>query len=132
MKTKQTNKLWGSAFTQKPTEAVIAFTAGRDVASPIPADLKLLPYDVWVNQVHCVMLAKQGIIHPSDGAKILTGLSQLEALVKQGKFILDPSLEDVHTNIESWLTAKLGIEKAGKLNTPPSRNDQVVVDTNLY
>ena len=132
MKTKQTHTLWGAAFSQKPGEAVIAFTAGRDVAAVRPADEKLLPYDLWVNKAHCVMLAKTGIIPKSDAEKILNGLAELEKLVKASKFTLDPAKEDVHTNIESWLTDKLGIDVAGKLHTARSRNDQVVTDMKLY
>lgn len=132
MKTKQTNKLWGAAFSQEPSQAVITFTAGRDVAAVLPADEKLLPYDLWVNQAHCLMLAKQGIISLLDAGKILKGLGEIEKLAQQGKFSLDPSKEDVHTNIESWLTEKLGIEVAGKLHTARSRNDQVAADTKLY
>lgn len=129
MKTKQTNKLWGAAFAIQPSEAVIQFTAGRDVASVPAADAALLPYDLWVNKAHCSMLVKTGIIPVSDGAKILTGLVELE---KNSSFHLDPSKEDVHTNIESYLTAKLGVEVAGKLHTARSRNDQVVTDMKLY
>lgn len=132
MKQKTTSKLWGAAFSKEPSEAVIAFTAGRDVASVPPADAALLQYDIWVNKAHAVMLAKQGIISLTDAAKILSGLLELEKLVKQGKFVLDPAKEDVHTNIESWLTQQLGIEIAGKLHTARSRNDQVVTDMALY
>lgn len=127
-----TNKLWGAAFEAQPSEAVIAFTAGRDVTPLALADAALLPYDLWVNKAHSVMLAKTGIIPESDAAKILRGLVTLENLVKDGKFTLDPTKEDVHTNIESWLTTKLGIEVAGKLHTARSRNDQVVADMKLY
>ncbi len=129
---KNTHKLWGAAFSQTPSEAVIAFTAGRDVASVPAADIALLPYDLWVNKAHCVMLAKTGIIPKPDAEKILAGLIELEKLAKAGKFTLDPAKEDVHTNIESWLTDKLGIEVAGKLHTARSRNDQVVTDMKLF
>lgn len=132
MKTQQTNKLWGAAFSQKPTDAVIAFTAGRDVAGLPPADMALLPYDLWVNQAHAVMLGKTGIIPNADIGKILGGLIALGKIMEAGKFVLDPSKEDVHTNIESWLTSKLGIEIAGKLHTARSRNDQVITDMKLY
>jgi len=132
MKIKQINKLWGVAFNQQPSQAVITFTAGRDVASLPPADYALLPYDVWVNKAHCVMLAKTGIIPVSDASKILSGLFSLETQVKTGQFVLDPTKEDVHTNIESYLTGLLGIEVAGKLHTARSRNDQVVTDMKLY
>ncbi len=123
------SKLWGAAFELEPSEAVIAFTAGRDVAAKPAADAALLPYDLWVNKAHCVMLAKTGIIPVSDAAKIL---SELSALEKDKTFYLDPKKEDVHTNIESWLTAKIGIEIAGKLHTGRSRNDQIVTDMRLF
>lgn len=131
-KTQQTNKLWGAAFDVAPSEAVIAFTAGRDVAGLPAADAALLEYDLWVNKAHCVMLCKTGIIPVADGAKLLTELDKLDTLVQLDKFSLDPSKEDVHTNIESYLTAKLGLEVAGKLHTARSRNDQVVTDMKLY
>lgn len=131
MKTKQTNKLWGAAFHEAPSAEILAFTAGRDVVGVPAADTMLLPYDVWVNQAHSVMLAKTGIIPISDAAKILSALSLLEEKVQQNKFAIDPSKEDVHTNIESWLTQKIGIDAAGKLHTARSRNDQIVVDMRL-
>lgn len=129
MKTKQTNKLWGAAFSQKPSDAMIAFTAGRDVVGIPPADQALLPYDIWVNKAHCVMLGKTGIIPKFDAAKILAGLNELE---HNKTFTLDPSKEDVHTNIESWLTSKLGVDVAGKLHTARSRNDQITTDMKMY
>jgi argininosuccinate lyase len=132
MKTSVVTKLWGGAFRKEPDAAVIQFTAGRDVVGVPPADLALLPYDLWVNKAHCVMLAKTGIIPKNDASKILSGLSRLDVQVKAGMFQLDPTKEDVHTNIESWLTDLLGIEIAGKLHTARSRNDQVTTDMKLY
>lgn len=132
MKKQQTTKLWGSAFNNTPDNAVIAFTAGRDVAALPPADAALIPYDIRLNKAHIVMLVKTGIIPLSDGAKLLGGLGELELLAAKGKWMLDPDSEDVHANIESWLTGKLGITVAGKLHTARSRNDQVVTDMKLY
>lgn len=132
MKHKQTNKLWGAAFTQTPEEAVISFTAGRDVTGLSPADMALLPYDIWVNQAHVVMLAKTGIIPVPDAKKILDRLIDLDTLAKSGTFVLDPAKEDVHTNVESWLTGQLGIQVAGRVHTARSRNDQVAADMKMY
>ncbi|MFZ2024679.1 MAG: argininosuccinate lyase [Microgenomates group bacterium] len=126
------NTLWGSAFSKQPSAGVLAFTAGRDVVGVPPADSALVPYDTTVNMAHCVMLAKQGIIPVATAAKIVTELGALQKLVTAGKFILDPAKEDVHTNIESWLTKQLGMEIAGQLHTARSRNDQVATDMALY
>lgn len=125
-------KLWGATFSKEPTKAVIEFTAGRDVASIPPADYKLLPYDIWGNKAHGVMLYKQQIIDKDSIVAILKGLQEIENLTEDDKFILDPTKEDVHTNIESFLTEKYGIGKAGKLHTARSRNDQSNLDTRLY
>ncbi|MCG2688102.1 argininosuccinate lyase [Candidatus Parcubacteria bacterium] len=129
---KKVSELWGAAFTKKPSEAVIAFTSGRDVTSISPADLKLIPYDLWTNKAHALMLEKTGIISKFEAKKILKGLLKLEQLAVKDNFLLDPNKEDVHTNIESWLIKELGIEIAGKLHTARSRNDQIVTDMRLY
>lgn len=129
---KKVTTLWGSRFDTAPDAAAIAFAAGRDVSSVAPADLNLLPYDVWLNKSHCVMLARQKIITDKDANIILKGLNEIESLIKKNEFHLDPTKEDVHTNIESWLIDKCGVESAGKLHTARSRNDQVVTDMRLY
>lgn len=129
---KTIHTLWGANYTKKPGKAVLAFTAGRDVHEVKPADYHLLPFDLWVNQAHCLMLAKQKIISTPDATVILKGLQNLEQLITTGQFTLDPEKEDVHTNIESWLIAHYGIEACGKLHTARSRNDQVVTDMRLY
>lgn len=125
-------KLWGHAFETEPEKAVIEFTAGRDVKGIPPVDLYLLPYDVIGNKAHCVMLFKQGIISKEDARIILKGLDEIEELSMKGKFHLDETKEDVHTNIESWLIEKYGVKRAGKLHTARSRNDQANLDTRLY
>jgi len=128
----KTKKLWGSAFTQTPTQAVVAFAAGRDMASVGASDTKLIAYDLWANKAHCLMLAKQGIIPKKDASKILDGLVKLEILFQKGKFTLPPEQEDVHSSIELALTQMLGIGVAGRLHTARSRNDQVATDMRLY
>lgn len=129
---KQVQTLWGSRFDTKPDQAAVAFAAGYDVSGMPPADAKLLPFDIWLNRAHCVMLHKQNIISREDAQVILKGLSEIREMVEKGVFELDPEKEDVHTNIESWLIEKYGIESCGKLHTARSRNDQVVTDMRLY
>ncbi len=128
----KTNKLWGAAFDQSPEEAVIRFTSGRDVHPVEAADNTLLTYDLWVNKAHALMLYKQNIIDKEDATVLLKGLEELDNQIQKGGFVLDPSKEDVHSNIESWLIEKYGMEHAGKLHTARSRNDQINTDTRLY
>jgi argininosuccinate lyase len=78
------------------------------------------------------MLSHQGIVSKQDGKKILRGLREIEVLHQKGKFRLEASKEDVHSNIESFLIKRFGIEIGGKVHTGRSRNDQIVLDMRLY
>jgi len=129
---KTVNKLWGGAFSTGPSQLTIQFTAGRDVKTIPAVDYKLLSYDIWGSKSHCLMLYKQKIINKKDAQVILKGLLEIEDIIKKDKFLLDPAKEDVHTNIESYLINKYGIEHAGKLHTARSRNDQANLDSRLF
>src|SRR4030042_4646355 len=78
------------------------------------------------------MLCHQGILSKQDGKKILKALKGIKNLHQKGEFKLDPSKEDVHSNIESFLIERVGIESGGKIHTGRSRNDQIVLDMRLY
>jgi argininosuccinate lyase len=125
-------RLWGERFEKQPSALAEAFTSGRDVRGIPPADERLIPYDLWGSRAHVVMLAGQGIIPRRDARLLISGLKKIEKVWKSGGFKLDPSQEDVHSNVESWLIRKYGLEVGGKLHTARSRNDQVVLDMRLY
>ena len=125
-------KLWGGRFEEMPSKEMVDFLSGRDVKGLPPCDESLVPYDLWGSQAHVIMLCRQGILSMRDGKRILRGLRQIEAMHKSGKFRLDQSKEDVHSNIESLLIRQLGIETGGKVHTGRSRNDQIVLDMRLY
>jgi len=126
------DKLWGGRFEELPSEEMVDFLSGRDVRGIPPRDEQLIPYDLWGNRAHVLMLCHQGILTKQDGKKILKGLRELETLHQKGKFKLNPSKEDVHSNIESFLIERVGIEYGGKVHTGRSRNDQIVLDMRLY
>lgn len=115
-----------------PPQEMIDFLSGRDVRGIGPCDEKLIPYDLWGSRAHVLMLSRQGILSSTDGKKILKALNEIERLYRDGKFKLDPSKEDVHSNIESFLIRRIGIESGGKIHTGRSRNDQVTLDMRLY
>ena len=125
-------QVWGSHLSTSPNEANVLFCAGRDVTTLPMADAVLLPYDLWTNRAHAIMLCKQGIIPIEMAHSLLEGLNQIEDLAKQGKFELDPTKEDVHINVESFLTEKLGSNVGGRIHTARSRNDQAACDLRLY
>lgn len=62
---------------------------------------------------------------------IREGLEDILADIEAGNFTWSTKLEDVHMNIESELTRRIGAPGA-KLHTARSRNDQVATDTRLY
>jgi argininosuccinate lyase len=125
-------KLWGKRFAKAPSPLAQKFTAGRDVLGKPAADERLIPYDIWGSRAHAVMLAKAGILTRKQALILNKGLGQIEDLWRQGKFRLQPSQEDVHTNIEAWLTQTYGAGTGGRLHTARSRNDQIALDMRLY
>jgi argininosuccinate lyase len=126
------DKLWGGRFEELPSKETVDFLSGRDVKGIPPCDERLVPYDLWGNRAHVLMLCHQGILSKQDGKKILRELREMETLHQKGKFRLEASKEDVHSNIESFLIERLGIETGGKVHTGRSRNDQIVLDMRLY
>ena len=129
---KKIGKLWGGRFDTLPSQEIIDFLSGRDVRGLPPCDERLIPYDLWGSRAHALMLCHQGILSMKDGKKILRGLKEIGALYEKGKFKLDASKEDVHSNIESLLIERAGIESGGKIHTGRSRNDQIALDMRLY
>src|SRR4030042_17461 len=125
-------KLWGGRFEKLPSKSMVGFLSGRDVKGLPPCDKALVPYDLWGSRAHVIMLCHQGILSKGDGKKILKGLRELESLFRKGKFKRDPSKENVHSNIESFLIERLGMESGGKVHTGRSRNDQIALDMRLY
>jgi argininosuccinate lyase len=125
-------RLWGKRFEKEPSALAEAFTSGRDVQGVPPADERLIPYDLWGSRAHVVMLARQRIMPRRDARLLVAGLREIEKKWNKGSFKLDPSLEDVHTNVEGWLVKKFGMEVGGKLHTARSRNDQIALDMRLY
>ena len=60
-----------------PDAEALAYCAGRDVVGRPPADVSLIPYDLWTNRAHALMLARTGLIKSQDGAKLLRALARL-------------------------------------------------------
>ncbi len=94
-------------------------------------DWRLYRYDVTGSIAHAAALARAGIITAEDRRKIENGLRAIEKEIVSGKFEWDPSLEDVHMNIEAALTNRIGAAGAN-LHTARSRNDQIALDLRLY
>ncbi len=126
------NQIWGGHLSQPPDQLMVEFCAGRDVAAVPMADEVLLPFDLWTNRAHAIMLCRQGILEETVLKALLKALDALEKDWQAGKFKLDPALEDVHVNVERYVTRRAGKEAGGRLHTARSRNDQVACDMRLF
>jgi len=100
-------------------------------SSSVHVDGKLWAQDVRGSIAHARMLARQGIVTAAEGEALVKGLEQVAAELESGRLVLDPALEDVHTNVERRL-AEIAGPVAGKLHTGRSRNDQIATDFLLF
>lgn len=107
--------------------AVNTFTVGKD----LDFDERLAKYDVKGSMAHCKMLAEVGIISTEESEQMLSVLEVVLEDIKAGTFEIDPSAEDIHSQIEAILIEKLG-DTGKKIHTARSRNDQVLLDIKLY
>ncbi len=121
----EAKKLWGGRFEASLEEWVEEFGAS------IRFDQKLAKYDIQGSLAHVQMLGATGVISLEEAQSIQAGLEELLNDYETGKLVFDIRNEDIHMNIESLLTEKIG-SVAGKLHTARSRNDQVATDMHLY
>ncbi|BCP58838.1 argininosuccinate lyase [Streptococcus suis] len=121
----EAKKLWGGRFEASLEEWVEEFGAS------IRFDQKLAKYDIQGSLAHVQMLGATGVISLEEARSIQVGLEELLNEYEAGKLVFDIRNEDIHMNIESLLTEKIG-SVAGKLHTARSRNDQVATDMHLY
>ncbi|ABQ29965.1 MULTISPECIES: argininosuccinate lyase [Acidiphilium] len=116
---------WGGRFAAGPASVMQAINAS------IGFDQRLWREDIEGSLAHAGMLAAMGIISAEDEAAIRAGLAEIAEAIAEGSFTFDPALEDIHTNIEAWLVARIG-EAGRRLHTARSRNDQVATDFRLW
>ncbi len=118
-------KLWGGRFS-KATDALV-----DDFNSSIRFDARMYKQDIKGSMAHAEMLGRQGIIPKDDAALIVKTLGEILEDIEQGKveFLIDA--EDIHMNIETILTERIG-DAGKKLHTGRSRNDQVALDLRMY
>ena len=121
----QTSGMWGGRFAEATDAFVAEFTAS------VQFDQRFYKQDIAGSIAHATMLAKVGVLTVQERDDIIHGLNTIQAEIEAGNFEWRIDLEDVHMNIESRLTARIGIT-GKKLHTGRSRNDQVATDIRLY
>ncbi len=122
---KATSNMWGGRFTEATNAFVAEFTAS------VQFDKRMYAQDIQGSIAHATMLASVGVLTDSERDAIISGLTGILKDIEQGNFQWQIALEDVHMNIESALTARIG-QTGKKLHTGRSRNDQVATDIRLY
>ena len=116
--------MWRGRFQQQTAPTVQRFTES------ISFDWRLYKFDIQGSIAHAAALEKAGLLTPEEQRQIETGLKDIEKEIDDGHFPFRIDLEDVHMNIESALTSRIGSAGA-KLHTARSRNDQVALDMRL-
>ena len=118
-------KLWAGRFSKEADKKT------NDFNSSIATDSRMYAQDIEGSIAHVTMLSAKGIIPEQDGAAIAAELAKIKNEIAEGRLLIDPNAEDIHTFIEQTLTERIG--DAGKrLHTGRSRNDQVALDVRLY
>jgi argininosuccinate lyase len=118
-------RTWGGRFTGDTDARVADFTRSIEI------DAALAPDDIAGSIAHVRGLGRAGILDPGDVQALVDGLLALADDVAAGRLVWDPSLEDVHMNLEAALADRIG-PLAGRLHTGRSRNDQVATDMRLW
>ena len=101
------------------------------VAGDRELDLKLARYDVIGSRAHIRMLESIGLLSAAELETLTAGLDEILEDIEAGRFVLEPDVEDIHSQVELLLTRKLG-DVGKKIHSGRSRNDQVLVDVKLF
>ena len=118
-------KLWKGRFAKASTSSADEFNAS------IGFDQRLYQEDITGSIAHAKMLGKQGILTAEESQLIVQTLQEILADIEAGKIEFTIESEDIHMNIETVLTERIG-QTGKKLHTARSRNDQVALDFRLY
>lgn len=103
------------------------FTVGKDRE----LDLQMAKFDVLGSLAHTQMLETINLLTSEELKTIQAELKNIYKDIEAGNFIIEDSVEDVHSQVEWLLTQRVG-EAGKKIHSGRSRNDQVLVDLKLY
>ena len=109
------------------TEEIERFTVGRDRE----LDILLAESDVIGSMAHITMLETIGLLTKDELARLLVELRHILIIIRQGEFVIEEGVEDVHSQVELMLTRQLG-DVGKKIHSGRSRNDQVLLDLKLW
>lgn len=110
---------------------VDAFVENFTVGMDRELDRQLAAVDVLGSLAHTRMLNSINLLTKSDLDQLQAELRTIYQEIQSGDFVIQESVEDVHSQIEMMLTQRIG-EAGKKIHSGRSRNDQVLVDLKLY
>ena len=117
--------MWKGRFETETSDLV------QRLGESISFDWRLYRHDIRGSVAHSKALLAAGILTAEEQAEIEAGLLEVRDEIEKGDFEFKIALEDIHMNIESALTAKVG-DAGAKLHTARSRNDQIALDVRMY
>ncbi|HEV7403975.1 MAG TPA: argininosuccinate lyase, partial [Chthoniobacteraceae bacterium] len=112
-------------FTEQTAQLV------QQYSESISFDWRFWRVDIEGSIAHSAALEQAGLLTTAERTQIVEGLRAIGAEIERGAFQFQTELEDIHMNIESELTRRIGAAGA-KLHTARSRNDQVALDFRLW
>ena len=117
--------MWKGRFAKATADLV------QQYGESISYDWRLYKHDIAGSIAHARAQVSAKLLSSDEFTAIENGLREIEKEIEAGEFDFSIKLEDIHMNIESALTERIGAPGA-KLHTARSRNDQVATDTRLY
>jgi len=117
--------LWDKGYSID--QKIQDFTIGQDAV----LDLQLAKYDVVASKAHARMLSKIGMLTDDERDQLIKELNNINDRIGEGAFRIEDGVEDVHSQIEKMLVARLG-QTGKKIHLGRSRNDQVLIALRLF
>ena len=94
--------MWKGRFQEQTAELLQTFSES------ISFDWRLWRHDIEGSIAHSAALVKAGLLTAEEREQIVAGLREIGAEIESGKFQFKIELEDIHMNIESELTRRIG------------------------
>ncbi len=104
-----------------------AFTIGNDIYY----DMFLATYDVIGSLAHARMLHKIKLLDDIEFSSIKKSLKKIYHQIEENQFKIEDHVEDIHSQVEWLLTREVG-DTGKKIHAGRSRNDQVLLDLQLF
>jgi argininosuccinate lyase len=113
------------------------FTIGHDRE----LDLLLAPWDVIGSIAHVKMLGRTSLLNADETERLVSELRNIYQIIRDSTqninegaspaFRIEDGVEDIHSQLEKILIDRLG-DTGRKVHTGRSRNDQILVDIQLF